>query len=101
MPNPYNCNRWKNLRARFLALHPTCTLCKQRGIITPATVVDHVTPHRGDEVLMWDESNLQGLCSTCHSSAKQRLERSGSLPGSDLTGIPLDPRHPWHRDTDE
>lgn len=24
-----------------------------------ATVVDHITPHRGDKKLFWDEGNLQ------------------------------------------
>ena len=31
-----------------------------------ATVTDHVTPHKGDETLFWDEDNHQSLCETCH-----------------------------------
>ena len=31
-----------------------------------ATVVDHIIPHRGNEVLMWDENNYQALCKECH-----------------------------------
>lgn len=30
--------------------------------MTPARVVDHITPHRGDVALFWDESNWQALC---------------------------------------
>ncbi|WP_295219971.1 HNH endonuclease signature motif containing protein, partial [Ruminococcus sp.] len=33
---------------------------------TAATVVDHIIPHRGDPHLMWDESNWQALCKSCH-----------------------------------
>lgn len=70
----------------------------KRGIVEPATVVDHVIPHEGDEVLFWDESNWQSLCKTCHDSAKQTLEKSGYLKGSDLEGLPLDAKHPWYRE---
>ena len=35
-------------------------------IITPATVVDHVIPHRGNKQLFWDEKNWQPLCKSCH-----------------------------------
>ena len=34
--------------------------------ITPATVVDHIVPHRGDKKLFWDQSNWQPLCKEHH-----------------------------------
>ena len=34
--------------------------------LTPATVVDHIIPHRGDKRLFWDEKNWQPLCKDCH-----------------------------------
>ncbi|MGM9590559.1 MAG: HNH endonuclease signature motif containing protein, partial [Faecousia sp.] len=37
------------------------------GRLTPATVVDHIIPHRGDRKLFWDESNWQPLCKDCHN----------------------------------
>ncbi|MEP2204764.1 MAG: HNH endonuclease signature motif containing protein [Tateyamaria sp.] len=40
----------------------------------PATVVDHIIPHRGDEALFNDRNNLQSLCTPCHSRYKQRSE---------------------------
>jgi len=46
-----------------------------QGTITIATVADHIIPHKGDEVLFWDEINLQGLCKEHHDSDKQRQER--------------------------
>ncbi|MFC3866200.1 HNH endonuclease [Alcaligenes aquatilis] len=49
--------------------------CAERGVPVPlASVVDHVVAHRGNQVLFWDRSNWQGLCSTHHSRDKQREE---------------------------
>jgi 5-methylcytosine-specific restriction protein A len=39
-----------------------CNVCKRE----PASILDHVVPHRGDPVLFWSESNWQSLCATCH-----------------------------------
>ncbi|HOO52277.1 MAG TPA: HNH endonuclease signature motif containing protein, partial [Alphaproteobacteria bacterium] len=43
-----------------------CVECERKGHVIPATVVDHIIPHRGDETLFWDESNWQALCKKCH-----------------------------------
>ena len=32
----------------------------------PASVVDHIKPHKGDYDLFWDEANHQALCKRCH-----------------------------------
>ena len=40
----------------------------------PASVVDHVTPHQGDQRLFWDEANHQSLCKPCHDGDKAREE---------------------------
>lgn len=29
--------------------------------------VDHTIPHRGNQALFWDRSNLHGMAKTCHS----------------------------------
>ena len=58
--------KWKAARDDFLKRHPLCAKCYQEGKLTPATVVDHITPHRGDAALFWDESNWQPLCKACH-----------------------------------
>jgi 5-methylcytosine-specific restriction endonuclease McrA len=58
--------RWRRARAAYLARHPLCVPCAAAGRLAPATVVDHVVPHRGDPVLFWDERNWQGLCKPCH-----------------------------------
>ena len=63
----------------------------------PAIAVDHVTPHKGDEALFFDEDNWSPLCKPCHDGAKQEFEKSGTIRGCDVNGIPLDPAHPWNR----
>jgi 5-methylcytosine-specific restriction protein A len=90
--------KWRKRRARQLAEYPICRLCQEiRGHVTPATVADHVVPHRGDPILF--SGSLQSLCEDCHNSVKQSLEKGGEgfIRGSDVQGNPLDPRHPWNR----
>ena len=58
--------RWRKARTAFLQRNPLCNECMKRGRITPATVVDHIIPHRGDRKLFWDEQNWQPLCKSCH-----------------------------------
>lgn len=61
---------WEKARAEFLRLYPCCAMCG-----ADATLVDHIKPHRGDKALFWNWNNWQALCTPCHSSVKQRLER--------------------------
>lgn len=58
--------RWQRYRLTFLAQHPLCAECERAGRIVPATVVDHVVPHKGDEALFWDHANHRPLCKPCH-----------------------------------
>ena len=58
--------RWRRARKAFLQRHPLCAECMKEGKLTPATVVDHIVPHRGDPRLFWDEKNWQPLCKDCH-----------------------------------
>lgn len=59
--------RWQQTRAGYLRKHPLCAHCARDGRVEPATDVDHIVPHRGDQALFWDRSNWQGLCHACHS----------------------------------
>ena len=58
--------KWRRARKLFLQRHPLCANCLSQGALTPATVVDHIVPHRGDHRLFWDEQNWQPLCKACH-----------------------------------
>jgi 5-methylcytosine-specific restriction endonuclease McrA len=95
----YNTKQWWRLRHRQLTEHPLCALCAKLGKVTAATVADHIKPHRGDEQLFFDETNLQSLCKPCHDGAKQQMEKSGTLRGCGLDGVPLDAGHHWNRRT--
>ena len=58
--------KWRKVRKLYLQQHPLCSLCQQEGKLTPATVIDHILPHRGDTTLFWDKKNWQPLCKNCH-----------------------------------
>lgn len=58
--------RWRAARKRYLRGHPLCLECQRNGRTRPATVVDHILPHRGNEDLFWDQNNWQPLCKSCH-----------------------------------
>ncbi|MDO9529271.1 MAG: HNH endonuclease signature motif containing protein [Syntrophales bacterium] len=62
----YRSSRWRKLRRRFQQENPLCEECKKVGRLIEATVVDHIIPHKGDEMLFWDIDNLQALCKPCH-----------------------------------
>jgi len=87
--------RWRKIRRQWLTDHPFCVFCEARGILTPATEVDHIQKHNLDPVLFYDLNNLQSLCSPCHRSIKAQMERSGVVRGSDEQGLPIDPNHHW------
>ena len=64
--------KWREARRLFLKRHPLCQRCLKYGKITPATVVDHIVPHRGDMLLFWDQENWQALCKECHDQKTGR-----------------------------
>jgi 5-methylcytosine-specific restriction protein A len=73
----YNRQRWRRISRAFLKRHPRCgdrpgglpavmSQCRDEGRIVAAVIVDHVTPHKGDPRLAWDQTgNLQALCASC------------------------------------
>lgn len=96
--------RWKKARKVFLAEHPLCAECERQGKIVPATVVDHIVPHKGDYDLFWDQDNWQPMCGPCNSRKAAREEGAFGNKVSDkpvkacgFDGIPTDGRHHWNR----
>ena len=59
--------RWQKARLLFLGKHPTCRECSKQGRLTPASVVDHVIPHRDNMELFWNVDNWQPMCVRCHN----------------------------------
>ena len=68
-------SRWRKARKQFLAKYLLCAECERTGKLTPATVVDHIKPHREDKILFWDESNWQPLCKKCHDKKTRTMDQ--------------------------
>lgn len=92
----YSTKAWARIRKIQLLQHPTCRMCEQEGRITAATIVDHITPHRGDLRLFY-EGPFQSLCKLHHDGAKQSEETNGRVRGGDAEGTPYDRDHHWNR----
>jgi hypothetical protein len=79
----YSTQRWRKLAKAELAAERLCCMCLREGVVTIATIRDHVEPHRGDVDKFWNGPR-QSLCKPHHDSAKQREEaqtgRGGSNP---------------------
>ncbi|MEV0843622.1 AAA family ATPase [Actinocatenispora sera] len=58
----YSDPRWALLRGQVLSEEPACAC----GCGQPSTVVDHIRAHRGDPLLAFDRTNLQGMARRCH-----------------------------------
>ena len=58
---------WRQARRVFLLTYPLCVRCESQGQLTAAQVVDHITPHNGDQTKFWDRANWQSLCVRCHN----------------------------------
>lgn len=65
----YNDPRWHALRDQVLSEEP---LCRVPRCDRPSTIVDHITPHRGDVTLAFDRTNLQGMCKPHHDAKTAR-----------------------------
>jgi hypothetical protein len=65
----YHTARWQRARLRFLADHPLCVDCEERGFVVAAVVVDHRDGHRHANwrTRFWDEERWQSLCIDCHN----------------------------------
>ncbi|VVD63703.1 hypothetical protein PPN31114_00236 [Pandoraea pneumonica] len=51
--------------------------CASRCVAEPlGNIGDHIVPHRGNDLLRLDPTNIQTLCKLHHDSEKQRAERS-------------------------
>lgn len=102
---PYNTARWKRLRLRHLAMHPTCDACSEAGRLTIANTVDHRTPISTGGEPFPSHDGLASLCPSCHSRKTARGPEAGAVrstrkvqprKGCDANGNPTDPAHPWN-----
>ena len=67
--------KWQQASKGFLEKHPLCQCadCDEgRKRLTPATVVDHDPPHRGDMTKFWDRTTWRAMAKPCHDAKTQR-----------------------------
>ena len=64
----YSTAWWKKTRRWYLGQYPMCCDCLKERKYVLATELDHIIPHRGNEALFRDVSNLAGRCKKHHSS---------------------------------
>lgn len=76
----YGTGRWQKRRRYQLQLQPLCEMCLRDGRIVPATVVDHVEPHKDDErkfgLVSWHRS-----VSTATTAARSTLSSAATTMG--------------------
>jgi hypothetical protein len=84
---------WNRRRAHQLMIQPLCRICLEARRVTPATVADHVVPHKGD-FTAFRLGELRSLCVECHDQLDAK-----NAPRSPVRadGTPSDPRHRWNR----
>lgn len=87
---------YKALRASVLDQEPLCRYCRHEGLITAATIVDHILALSlgGSN----DRPNLAPACQPCNS-AKAKAEQAFLAKGYDLADVRADPalRHWFDR----
>lgn len=82
--------RWRQARLAFLDDNPLCVFCQSQGLLTPATVIDHIIPHRGNQTRFWDMNNWQALCKSCHDTKTATIDRqltTALLPAPNGDGV--------------
>lgn len=77
-------SEWERAAASHLQRHPLCAYCALNQVVTAATLVDHLYPHRGDRTLFWRREWWVSSCGSCHSGFKQQIERTGRSALDDL-----------------
>ena len=82
---------WRRLRAVILGERPLCQHCLDRGVVEPATEVDHINNDPTDN----RPEALQSLCKPCHSRKTAADHGKRVRYGCDSDGMPSDPSHPW------
>lgn len=75
----YNLPEWRDqsigLKHARMRAEPNCRECAATGMVTPATDVDHIIPHRGDMDLFMSFDNTQSLCTRHHSMKTSKEKR--------------------------
>lgn len=68
----YRSSHWRKLRSIILKKSPLCKYCLNKGIITPASVCDHIIDIKYAPDKRLDSSNITTLCEKCHNEKSSR-----------------------------
>jgi 5-methylcytosine-specific restriction enzyme A len=72
----YQTARWKRLRIEVFTRDLfTCRECGRVEVNTAKLVAHHKQPHKGEECLFWDGSNVETVCIPCHDGPIKARER--------------------------
>lgn len=93
----YKTKTWQGLRTSIIQARPLCEACQKKGITRLASVVHHLTPHRGVWHMFVDPDNLQPVCKACHDGELQFIERRGYSNAIGADGWPTDDDHPVNK----
>jgi 5-methylcytosine-specific restriction enzyme A len=96
----YDLRKWRRRSRAQLLREPLCAYCLEKGEVVPATVADHIEPHRWNWNRFW-MGQLQSLCKHHHDSRKQQEEIRGYSTDIGVDGFPLDRRHPFYELDDD
>lgn len=88
MSRLYDLRWWRRFSQNYLRQNPLCVMCTARGITRAATQVDHIDPHKGD-MDKFRNGPFQSLCGPCHGAVKSAFERSGTIRGCSVDGVPI------------
>ena len=78
-------HRWRVYRDAYLRDHPLCVSCNTQNVATAATVVDHIKPHNGNDMMFWEPLNHQSLCASCHG--RKTAMHDGGFGNPNLKGM--------------
>lgn len=84
----YKTARWQRIRTAQLSGEPLCSRCLAMEVVEPATVVHHVTPHKGDPDLFWN-GPFESLCKPHHDSDGQHEDHGRTVVRYGADGWPL------------
>lgn len=99
----YSTEEWRAVRGTafvrdlYTCRRCDCILVEGRPNDPQSATANHIVPHRGDRELFFDIDNIESVCKSCHDTLIQREEARGFVIGSDASGRPIDPDHPWNR----
>lgn len=95
---------WRRLSLLVRREEPLCRLCRNKGVVRPSVLVDHVVPVRVDPSRRLDRANLQALCSSCNAVKREQDSKRwpihvGRYAAQDVRDV--DDVGLWTHDADE